>query len=163
MPVLPHLSLLLLLAARTPATPPTRAPIVLKTTAACSAATREDVEEALGRSLANGREHTDAIGSTCEYVAAGGEVTITIHRSTAKLNPAVEIENLKISVPGAGLRDVAGLGTRAVLLDMGGVGAQLHVMRGDYDYVLISVLGFGDAQRVSPVAEKIARVTLERF
>ncbi len=162
MPVLTQISLLLFLASRTPASPPPRPPIALKTTDACAAVTRADVEDALGRSVANGREHNGEVGSTCEYPAAGGEITVTIHRSSEKLNVAAEIENLRLT-SGAGLRDVAGIGTRAVLLDMGEVGAQLHVMRGDYDYVLISVLGFGSAAQVSTAAEKIARRTLDRF
>jgi len=130
---------------------------------ACLAVTKAEVEEALGLSLGNGKERKDRGTSTCEYQAADGQVTVALYRSTIKLNLTSEIKHLQKSIPNATIREVPGIGTRAFFMDMAAVGTQLHIIRGDYDYVLVSVLGFGGAEQVSTAAEKIARRALERF
>lgn len=162
MPLLSSLSLVLLLSSNSPSAIPVR-PIELRAETACSAATKADIEEALGRSVANGRESRTDEGSVCSYVGAGGEVTVLLQHASAKLDVPEEIRNLKASFPNATMREAPGLGKRAVFLDMPDIGTQLHVIRGDYDYLMISVLGFGDAVRVTPAVEKIARKALDRL
>src|ERR1035441_8754515 len=44
-----------------------------------------------------------------------------------------------------------------------GAGTQLHVIRDDGDYVMVSILGFGDAAAVSAAAERVARAALGRI
>ena len=44
-----------------------------------------------------------------------------------------------------------------------GAGTQLHFIRGDRDYLMVSILGFGDAGAVSAAAEEIARAALARL
>jgi hypothetical protein len=39
----------------------------------------------------------------------------------------------------------------------------LHVIRDDRDYVMVSILGFGDAAAVSEAAERLARAALVRI
>jgi hypothetical protein len=39
----------------------------------------------------------------------------------------------------------------------------LHAIRDDREYVMISVLGFGDAASVSAAAERLARAALGRI
>jgi hypothetical protein len=39
----------------------------------------------------------------------------------------------------------------------------LHVIGDDGDYVIVSILGFGDAAAVSAAAERVARGALERI
>jgi hypothetical protein len=55
------------------------------------------------------------------------------------------------------------LGGVAFFLDIAGAGTQLHFIRGDRDYLMVSILGFGDAGAVSAAAEEIARAALARL
>jgi hypothetical protein len=161
--MLASLSLLLLSSSHSPSAAPARPAFVLRAETACSAATKADIEEALGHSVANGKESRTDTGSVCDYVGAGGEVTVLLQHARAKLDVPEEIRNLKESFPNAIMREAPGIGKRAVFLDMPDIGTQLHVIRGDYDYLMISVLGFGDATRVAPAVEKIARKALDRL
>jgi len=154
---------LLFLASSNPSALPARPIVELRAQTACAAAPKAEIEEALGHTLSNGRESRTDTGTLCSYVGAGGEVTVLLQHATAKLDVPAELKNLKDSFPNATMRDVQGIGKRAVFLDMPDIGTQLHVIRGDYDYLMISVLGFGDATRVAPAVEKIARKAIDRL
>ena len=156
------LSLLLLFSAGS-STSLVRSAFTVRAETACAAATRADIEDALGHTVSNGKESRTDSGTMCSYTGAGGEVTVVLQHAAAKLDIPEEIKNLKASFPNATMREAPGIGKRAVFLDMPDVGTQLHVIRGDYDYLMISVLGFGDATRVSPAIEKIARKALARL
>jgi hypothetical protein len=151
---------MLLLASHSPSTIPAAVP--LRYVTACSAATKAEIEEALGHALTNGKEQKAGNGSICQYDGNGGQVTILLQHATDKLDVEAEIRNLQATFPDATMREAPGIGKRAVFLDMPDIGTQLHVIRGDYDYVMVSVLGFGDASQVGPAAEKIARHILIR-
>ena len=163
MSVLIYLPLLWAVSTQSPANPLVNPPVAVKTMTACLAVTKPEVEDALGRSVGNGKERKSNGTWSCEYEAADGQVTITIYHSQAKLNLPAEIKNLRKAIPQAKIREVAGLGTRAFFMDMAAIGTQLHVICGEYDYLLVSVLGFGDANQVSSAAEKMARQALDRF
>ena len=162
MTVLSYLPILLALAGSTP--PKTMKPATtLKTLTACVAATQADVEEALGRTLARGKEQTDAVQSSCDYAAGDGQVTVTIRKSGVKLDIPAQIADLKAAMPEGRIRELPGVGRQAFFMDLAGAGTQLHVIRGDGDYVLVSVLGLGEPEDVAKMAEKIARKVLDRF
>jgi hypothetical protein len=131
--------------------------------AACSAVTRTDVEQALGRPVAKGEESKEGPQSTCDYAGGRGQVTITVQHLTAKLDMRAEIASLQASIPEGTVREAAGVAASAFFLDIPGAGTQLYVIRGDTDFVLISVLGFGDATQVSAAAETLARKALGRI
>ena len=158
--MLASLSLLLLLSSHSPSV--SGATTALRPLTACTAVPRADIEEALGHALTNGKEQKNENGSICQYDGSGGQVTILLQHATEKLDVAAEIRNLQATFPDATMREAPGLGRRAVFLDMPDIGTQLHVIRGDYDYVMVSVLGFGEASHVAPAAEKIARRILVR-
>ena len=123
MPTLAYLLLLLSLVANTrPA--PAQKPVPIKAVTACLAVTRADLEQALGRSFSAGKEETSGAESSCDYAADGGQVTIMIHRLTEALDMPAELESLKSAIPGASLREVAGIGTRAFFLDIGDAGGE---------------------------------------
>jgi hypothetical protein len=148
-----------------------RAPVIkpspLGLPAACTVVTRADVEQALGRSVGRGKEDIGDGSSSCDYAAGSAIVTITVQHVRARLDVRAEVASLQRAIPDGHLRE-AHLGetpaeTTAFYLDLDGAGTQLHVIRAGHDYLLISVLGFGEADRVSQAAEKIARKALERF
>jgi hypothetical protein len=134
-----------------------------KVLGACSAVTPADLEHALGRRFGRGQEESRGGESTCDYGAGKGQVSITIQRLAAKVDVGAEVESLKKSIPDSSVRMISGLVGTALFLDIAGAGTQLHVIRGDRDYVMVSILGFGDASVVSAAAEEIARTALARL
>ena len=134
-----------------------------KVLGACSAVTADDLERALGRRFGRGQEQSHGAESTCDYGARNGQVSITVLRLNAKLDIVAEIENLKRSIEESSVRMISGLGGTAFFLDIAGAGTQLHVIRDDRDYVMVSILGFGDAAAVSAAAERVARAALGRI
>ncbi len=125
--------------------------------------TRGDVERALGRPVSSGNEEVDGAGSSCHYSSGKGLVTVTVQHLRKKPNMASELASLKDEIPESRVREASGIGTVAFFLDIAAYGTQLHVVRGDRDYLLVSVLGFGDGTYVSAAAEMMARKGLDRF
>jgi hypothetical protein len=138
-------------------------PAPSKALGACSAVTADDLERALGRRFWRGQEETHGAESTCNYGAGNGQVSITIQRLHARLDIPAEIESLKESIPESTVRMASGFGSAAFFLDIEGAGTQLHVIRDDRDYVMVSILGFGNALQVSAAAERVARAALGRM
>jgi hypothetical protein len=125
--------------------------------------TAADLEHALGRRFGRGQEESHSAESTCDYGAGNGQVSITIQRLNAKVDIAAEIESLKANIPESTVRIIPDLGSAAFFLDIAGAGTQLHALLNDRDYVMISILGFGDAAAVSAAAERLARAALGRI
>jgi hypothetical protein len=119
--------------------------------------TAADLERVLGRRFGRGQEENRGAESTCDYGAGNGLVSITIQHLNAMPDIPAEIESLKKSIDGSSVRMVSGLGSAAFYLDISGAGTQLHVIGDDHDYLMISILGFGDAAQVSKAAEQMAR------
>ncbi len=101
--------------------------------------------------------------SSCDYAAGNGQVTVTLQRLAAKLDLPFEMKGLKAVAPKGRVREAAGMGTVAFFLDIPGAGTQLHVLRGERDYVMVSVLGFGEPEEVAAAAEAMARNALARW
>ena len=156
------ISLLLLLLGNTKAAPVERA-MPLKNLSACAAVTRAEVEEALGQAVGKGREEAAGLESSCDYAAGNGQVTVTLQRLAAKLDLPFEMKSLKAAVPEGRVREAAGIATVAFFLDIPGAGTQLHVLRGERDYLMVSVLGFGESAEVAAAAEAMARKALGRM
>ena len=130
---------------------------------ACAAVTQAEIEQALDTSVAAGAEETDGPESNCNYAGPGRLVTVSIRRTSAKLDLSAEIASLKQAIPEGIVRNAPGIGTRAFFMDIAGAGVQLHVIRGERDAVMISILGFGEASQVSAAAEGLARKALARM
>ncbi|MDQ1469038.1 MAG: hypothetical protein QOJ99_518 [Bryobacterales bacterium] len=113
--------------------------------------------------MGNGKEDLTGPGAGCTFSGSYGEVTFTVQRPEQRLDIAAEVETLKASFAGATVREIAGLGTSAYLLEIGDSGAQVHVIRGEHDYLMVSVPGFGNAERVAEIAEALARKALARI
>jgi hypothetical protein len=130
---------------------------------ACAAVTAGDLQLALGIPFGPGRETASGPQSTCDYTAGNALVSVTIQRLTAKPDIPVEIEALKRELPGSTVRTAAAFGAAAFFLEIAGAGAQLHVIHGERDYLMVSILGLGDAPAVTPAAERLARTALSRL
>lgn len=165
-----YLSVPLLMAASTaPATTPPKpvgpatASVVRGSVSACSAVTKADVAQALGLGVEKEDEQQEKLASTCTYTRRRAQVSVTVQRLQKKLNMETEMAALKASMPDSAVREASGLGDRAFFLDIPGAGTQLYVINGDSDFVMVSVLGFGEATQVSPAAEALVRKALGRL
>lgn len=154
---------LLFAAASTPPTASRQPAAQLRQIPACAAATRQEVQQALRAPVDFGKASHEAGGSTCDYAGETGQVTITLRRAAAPLDLNAEIAGLRAAVPDARLLEIPFAGVRALLLDLHQSGAQLHILRNGRDYLLVSVLGFGNSAHARAVAESIAHRALARF
>ncbi len=129
---------------------------------ACAALTRADVEKALGVRVGKGEAQKDGASSTCDYEGEDGQVSVTVQRIDKALDIRSEIESLKASVPGSSVREAEGIGALAFFLDIPEGGTQLFVIR-ENDFVMISLLGFGAPEKVSPAAREMAQKVFGRL
>lgn len=149
---------LIFLAASTP--PPKALPKGPSRILPCELVTNLEVRRAFKRPFASGV----ADATSCEYTALEQQVVaIKMQHSAARINVQAEMVTLRKAFPDARLRDAAGLGGPAFFLDLPGIGTQLFVIRGDHDFLLISVMGLGEAKRVAGGARQIARIALDRL
>jgi hypothetical protein len=155
-------SLLLVLFSASSRTAPPKSP-ELRMVTACAAVTKAEIEEALGRAVVQSEERTGRSGSSCAYAVEDGELTVSLQHSDAKVDVAAEIANLEAAFPEGKRREIPGMGSRAFLMELGGIGAQLHVFVGEHDYLLVSALGLGAASEVAPLAVKIGRRAVGRI
>jgi hypothetical protein len=163
MSLVPFLAIAVLAAADRHISMPVQPAAELKSVTACSVVTKSEIERALGRAIGSARKLHGANGSTCEYLNESGQVTIAIRHSGATINIAAEIENLKQAFPAGRIREASGIGGRTFVVDLEDIGTQVNVFRGEHDYLLVSVLGFGGAARVATAAERIARTVSGRL
>lgn len=147
-------------AARPTAVPPARP--IAKAVTACLAVTRADVQFALGRSVSLAQPAESATQSTCDYATESARVTITLQRLDHDVDLPVEIAALQKEIEGSTVRPAAAAGPQSFFLDIAGAGTQLHVIRGR-EYLLVSVLGFGDASQVASAALRLAFTALRRM
>ncbi len=150
--------LLFLLAASTPAPKPPVKP--LTTIAPCEIVTNADVRHAFKRPFAKG----SGDASSCEYAALDQQVVaIKMQHSIAPLDVRAEMLTLRKAFPEARMRDAKGFSGPAFFLDLPGVGTQLFVIRGGHDFLLVSVMGLGEAKKVAPAAMQVAKIALDRL
>jgi hypothetical protein len=89
-------------------------------------------------------------------------VSLTIQHLDRDLNLAAEIAAMKREIEGSAARPAPAFGDRAFFLDIAGAGTQLHVIRGR-DYVMVSVLGFGEGRAAADAAGRMAAIVLSRM
>ena len=148
--------LLLAAAARSSASAP-RPP---KALGACAAVTAEDLHRVLGINFRGGQESGTGSERTCDDTAGTAQISVTIQTLQAPLDIPAEIEALKRALPGSTARRID---ASSFLLEIPNAGAQLYTIRGSRDYLMISILGLGDAATIGPAAQQLARAALSRI
>jgi|GEM_PF-3095791 hypothetical protein len=151
-------ALFLFLAASTPPPKPVSKPLV--PISMCDIVTHSEVQQAFKRPFAKGAEDRTA----CEYTALDQQVVaIKTQHSNAKIDARAEMLTLRKAFPEGRMRDAKGLPGTAFFLDLPGIGTQLFVIRGDHDFLLVSVMGLGDAKKVAKATAQIAHLALDRL
>jgi hypothetical protein len=129
---------------------------------ACRLVTKAEVMKVLQHPVGDGKDDMAGANPTCTFGGEYGEVTVSVQHLATRLDLAKETALLQAAVPGSTVRAVPEMGGPALFLDLGQTGGQLHIVRGDSDYLMVSVLGFGNAEHALKAAESIARKALER-
>jgi hypothetical protein len=89
-------------------------------------------------------------------------MSILIRHNSSKYVPGSEKSELEKA--GMKMRMIQDLGTIAFFADISGSDTALSVLRGDYDFVLITAIGMnGTLGELSSDLEDLARLILERW
>lgn len=154
------LPLLLLLASAPPANAVRNLKAEATAVITCTAVSRRQVEAAIARTVDSATQENTSAASTCVWSAADTEVTISVQQLQPNFDLPAELHTLKEAFPGSTVREVSVGGGQAFALELSGAGAQLHIVRGAREYVLISVLGGPQAARNLAAASDLARALL---
>lgn len=125
---------------------------------ACALLPKVDVEIATGMRAAAGEDRSEGGAATCDYKVGRGLVTVSAERSTAKIDLAAQVRAVQAELDGARFRPLEGLTVPAFLLEIPDAGVQIHMLNGERDYLMVSVLGLSEAQSL---AQRLARCAVE--
>jgi hypothetical protein len=130
---------------------------------ACALVTKAEIQEALGTAVGNGISGKDRNMDICAFsTPKGDKVDIFVTRSSDKRDLNKVIDEARKAMPLAAVREVPGLGDKAILVDSPTSGTLLSVYRAG-DSLVVSVWGAGGGAKADAVAEKIARKAFHRF
>lgn len=133
--------------------------LAIKALTACEAVTAADLQTALGVAFGRGVE----AAGVCDYSARNAAVSIAVRKLAVKPDLALEMDAMRRELPGAIARRVEGIAEAAFVLEIPGAGAQVHAIRADGEYVMVSILGLGEAANVERAAARLARLALSRL
>ena len=134
-----------------------------KPLSACALVTKAEIEEVIGRAIGDGRPMKDRDMDVCAFTTPKGDkVGIFVTRSPAKRDLSKALDEAREAMPGATVREVPGLGDKALLVDLLIQGTLLSVYRAG-DTLVVSVLEAGDGAKAHAAVEKIARKAFKRF
>jgi hypothetical protein len=128
-----------------------------KALGACTAVTADDLQRTMGINFRRGQESSAGKLSTCDYAVGNAQVSVTIQQLSGAVDLAAEMEALKAEMPGATVRR---LDASSFVVEIPGAGAQVHVVHGGRESLMVSILGLGDAARA---AEQLAGAALGRL
>jgi hypothetical protein len=151
------------------AKPPTAA----KPLSACALVTKAEIAEVMGTAFGDGMPKKDSKMDTCAFTTRkGDEVKIFVARSPVKRDLSKALDQARRAMQFATVREVPGLGDKALLVDQRTGGTLLSVYRaGDTLVVSVWKVGGGakasaamaDTAKADAAAEKIARKAFKRF
>jgi hypothetical protein len=130
---------------------------------ACALVTKAEIKEVIGTAIGDGRPMKDGTTDICAFTTPkGDDVRIFVTRSSTKRDLSKAVDQARKAMPTATVREVPGLGDKALLVDLPAQGTLLSVYRAG-DTLVVSVLEAGDGAKADAAAEKIARKAFSRF
>lgn len=147
----------------TPDGAPARKGPVFVAPTVCDAVTRQQVEAAFERRVWLSEWKIRSSQDRCDYEIDGGKVTIRMERTPSKLVPSREFEELRKAFPEARAQEFMLGNAPSMLLELPSTGAQVFAIPSSNQYILVSILGFGDSARVSAAARRLTLGALERL
>ncbi len=137
--------------------------LVPKTLTACALVTKAEIAEAIGTPIGKGEPMEDRNMDICAFTTPKGDkLSIFVTRTPAKRNLSNALAEARKAMPTATIREVPGLGEKALLVEQPTGGALLSVYRAG-DTLVVSVPETGDRAKTDAAAEKIARKAFKRF
>lgn len=134
-----------------------------KPLSACALVTKAEIKEIIGRAIGAGMPRKDRTMDICAFTTPKGEqVNIFVTRSPTKRDLSKAVDEARKAMPTATVREVPGLGDKALLVNLPSHGTLLSVYRAG-DTLVVSVLEAGDGAKADAAAEKIARKAFQRF
>jgi hypothetical protein len=134
-----------------------------KPLSACALVTKAEIKEIIGTAIGDGVPRKDGTTEICAFKTPKGEqVNIFVTRSPAKRDLSKALDQAREAMPTATVREVPGLGDKALLVDLPIHGNLFSVYRAG-DTLVVSVLEAGDRAKADAAAEKIARKAFKRF
>lgn len=130
---------------------------------ACDLITKAEIEQAIGTTVDVGIPHKNDKAETCAFRKENRDAAgFFISRSKDKRDLNVLVAKTKETLPMAKVREVPGLGQKAILVDDPNVGTMLSVYRGG-DALVVSVAKTGNGVKPDAAAETIARKVFKRM
>ena len=134
-----------------------------KPLSACALVTKAEIAEVIGTAIGDGMPRKDRTMDVCAFTTPKGDkVSIFVTRSPAKRDLSKALDEAREAMPTATVREVPGLGDKALLVDLPTRDTLLSVYRAG-DTLVVSVLEAGDGAKADAAAEKIARKAFKRF
>jgi len=131
-------------------------------TGACALVTKAEIQEVIG-TVGAGVPVPNPKMDACAFKTSKGDVvSIFVSHSTDKRDLSKLVDEAKKAVPGASVREVPGLGDKAILVDLPNGESLLSVYRAGDSFV-VSVSEAGGGAKADAAAEKIARKAFKRF
>jgi hypothetical protein len=123
----------------------------------CEAVPKQQVEAALERRVWKGEWAVKSSPNRCDYQIDGGQITIRTEHSDKALVAAQEFAGLREAFPEAQAEEFRVDDAPALLLKIPKTGVQVFVIPGTKRYVQVSILGFGDGEKVTQAARRLVR------
>jgi hypothetical protein len=134
-----------------------------KPLSACALVTKAEIKQIIGRAIGDGVPRKKDDMDVCTFTTPKGEqVNIFVTRSPAKRDLSKAVDQAKGAMPDATVREVPGLGDKALLVELPVHGTLLSVYRAG-DTLVVSVLVADDRAKADAAVEKIARKAFKRF
>jgi hypothetical protein len=129
----------------------------------CGLVTQADIEQALGVSIGYPVPQMAHDADVCNYSnSKGNKVNVLVSRSPKKRDLSHAVEQAKKGVPDAKIRELPGLGDKALLVEAPKGPIMLSIYRGG-DALVVSVYGMPSGPKAEAAVEKIARKAYKHF
>lgn len=134
-----------------------------KPRSACAIVTKAEIEQAIGTAIGGGVPHELEKADVCTYAnPKGNKVNIFISRAQGKRDLSTLVVEAQKALPKAKVRELPGLGEKALLVADPKGGTILSVYRGG-DSLVVSVYGIDNNAKAEAAVEKIAQKAFSRF
>lgn len=129
----------------------------------CTLVSKADIEQAIDTPVGYGVPQMTAREDVCAYSnPKGTTVKISVYRSQNKRDLSTLADAARKALPNATVRELPGLGEKALLVEYPKGGTMLSVYRGG-DALVVMVYGIANGAKADAAAEKIARKAFSRF
>jgi hypothetical protein len=135
-----------------------------KPLSACSLVTKPEVEHAIGMTISAVEPMKSPRADACAFTTqkGGAKVAIFAARSQEKRDLSKALDKIRTAMPSANVRELPGLGEKALLVEHPTLGTMLSVYRAG-DSLVVSVSDMRDVAKADAAAEMIARKAFSRF